>query len=998
MDVVVATTITEPPVVMTRASSMSEVTATTATSSTSSIAIAAAAAATARATAIAMTKTKTTKTNGILRRSSYPVIATRSKSLYNNSTDISSLGGFTDIDEFESWRSNVNSNNGSNSPPNKHKKRGGGCHNNNNIWIESLMDNSNEDSNAFTRFVWIFIVIPVVLLSFGGVSYLIIASIIWGFTFVAQWFRKFLIDEFILRNSKTKASVSAKKTTNTETTTTNLNTTETITTPMVSSPFSSSTTSTATATATTAIAAGSSANPDAKSIEIESNIIPISSSSSSPIVSVLGTEEDTTTTTTTTNITPKPPTTSTATSITTKDNQNRVLCRDRVCRVRFEDGIKFPMRKKLRQSIPRINKQKKKKNNNNNNMNDPNKTVIAYELEEEEDEGREQYPVDQETLMNVSSWDDNSLMLLKAYLVNSKTKKKKKKKINIVMDDVNNDSNIKVESSVSVEEAVVAAVAAVEEAEEVVIDEEIQSLPSDEEVFVEKEEEEQQQEDQDVVEADDDEYNDDNKFQNRLSIQRLHIEQQEKIQEGMIQLDLDNDDNEDEPKEEEFIEDFHEGLFATSSSKKKTTTTTTKPLRRRRRRRPRDSLCFLSKKTVVQPLFVFCPDISLCPSDEIESLQIKQRERFEQAEIGAIESTIPTTTITTDENDNNNENDKNDKDDEVYCVVSSSPIVASLASLEVNDELELELESELESLRSSSTYHNDFDDYDGSNEIGREVTPCPSISKCFIKEQPKASSVSSSCEDPPGTKTISAAPIVMTDYNDSGTSRNPVPLSHEEQNVTTPTENNDVTELAIFNDNTNDEDFVGAGDISDDFFRELQQSSSSSSCGGDIVRDFYKELRKPPCFKVEDGLLFAEDDDEDDESDLQLITPTPVPVPGATKIIFNDYGDNVVSLSQSFSSSSSSSSPAMYSYKNDDEADVENVPSVTSPSKKTFATANNYDDKRSNPSTAFDSNNFIVHTTIGSPKSVPGAAATTTTSLSSPLKQRFVLSPSNWSN
>jgi hypothetical protein len=149
------------------------------------------------------------------------------------------------------------------------------------------------------------------------------------------------------------------------------------------------------------------------------------------------------------------------------------------------------------------------------------------------------------------------------------------------------------------------------------------------------------------------------------------------------------------------------------------------------------------------------------------------------------------------------------------------------------------------------------------------------------------------------------------------------------------------------------------------------------------------------------GLLFAkddDDDDDDDESDVQLITSTSVP--GTNKRISDNYGDDGVSLLQYFSSS-----PAISSYENDDGADVENVPSVTSPSKKSFAMANNYDDPRSNASTAFGNNNFIVDTTNGSPKFTSGAAATTTkssssssSSSSSPLKQRFVLSPSNWSN
>jgi hypothetical protein len=82
------------------------------------------------------------------------------------------------------------------------------------------------------------------------------------------------------------------------------------------------------------------------STEVEESNISISSSS--PVVNIL--TEDTTDTDTDTDTTaPKPIT-------------NRVLCRNRVWRVRFEEGIKFPI-KKLRQSTPRISKNKNKNEN-----------------------------------------------------------------------------------------------------------------------------------------------------------------------------------------------------------------------------------------------------------------------------------------------------------------------------------------------------------------------------------------------------------------------------------------------------------------------------------------------------------------------------------------------------------------------------------------------------------------------------------------------------------
>ena len=85
---------------------------------------------------------------------------------------------------------------------------------------------------------------------------------------------------------------------------------------------------------------------------------------------------------------------------------------------------------------------------------------------------------------------------------------------------------------------------------------------------------------------------------------------------------------EDDEDEEKKIDGFHDGLFGKNPSNGDAT----KEASRYRRRKPRDSLCFttLARKTNVPELL--CPIIiPQCPSDELEYLELKMQEKSDRA-------------------------------------------------------------------------------------------------------------------------------------------------------------------------------------------------------------------------------------------------------------------------------------------------------------------------------------------------------------------------------
>ncbi len=389
--------------------------------------------------------------------------------------------------------------------------------------IDRMVDNENDDfysiensgNTTLLSMLWSLVVLPVILLGYGGLPYLVLACLVWTLIFVARWFRRFLVEEFSMRRNGGLLDSNGMPIP-----------------PSVESPFHSK--SLAAASGTTNLSG------------ILSSISPIAGARST--------------------------------------------------KVRFEQGIKFPERKLLRQPIPRIQKPKAKPRNNHKK---PTSLFFGSPEEETHSEG--------------DTWSLDSLMVLRNYMKND-----------------NNNNNGVDPTPISVMAPPPPYPPTLSEEEEAALQEKA-TTPTYDGHSSGDDADDEKDELPELFSSSSDRCRRDSFFPQEV------IEEEDTAYESRyghtasIQLD-DDDENDEQP-----IDDyFHEGLFGKSDSSSPTTSRN----RRYRRRKPRDSLCFtFAKKTVVPE----GPSIPQCPSDELEYLAEKIQEKFEQAIVIEASSFEPTT-------------------------------------------------------------------------------------------------------------------------------------------------------------------------------------------------------------------------------------------------------------------------------------------------------------------------------------------------------------------
>ena len=456
--------------------------------------------------------------------------------------------------------------------------------------------NENRNSNTAMSIVWSLIVLPVILLSYGGLPYVVVVSLAWMLIFVARWFRRFLAEEFSMRRNSTIISSSLNEIARTT------NGQEQQLLPRIptslESPFLAPNN-------TKTIGPVVSSNNNS-SINAATTTLPSILSEISPVAGV------------------------------------------RSKKVRFEKGIKYPVKKFLRQPVPRIQKNrnptpKKKNNSNNHHRNIPGsnsssiKQPLLFASPEEENN------------VEGDSWSLDSLMVLRNYM-----KDHNNRNINI-SNGSNEPSSVSVMVPPSQEEEPTLG----EEATQPPFQTSTENSPSsgdeaDDEAEAHSDEDtapcesvqnysassyssEDEDDDKDeMLELPNSATSDGRRRQSVMFFPQEIVEEEDTAYESRyghsyeqpaIQL-YDEDDDENKYNEEETIDDFHEGLFGTTNNDSDSNLPRKNKASRYRRRKPRDSLCFtFAKKTVVPE----CPSIPQCPSDELEYLEQKIQEKFQQA-------------------------------------------------------------------------------------------------------------------------------------------------------------------------------------------------------------------------------------------------------------------------------------------------------------------------------------------------------------------------------
>ena len=242
-----------------------------------------------------------------------------------------------------------------------------------------------------------------------------------------------------------------------------------------------------------------------------------------------------------------------------------------------------------------------------------------------------------------TSWDDTDLLLMKAYLEknnnHNNTNGRKKRTNNIKIDNTyrnpitiidyqeEHEDNACDEGMVLLSETTLKVEVSNEDVEQQDEDANNDATIVD---VTEKQEDDEDEDDRveegatvDRDHPEDDE--DDANLETRLSLQRTHVEQQALIEQGLMEIE--------EPNHADFVDDFHEGLFAAASSNKETTSKPTTT----RRRKPRDSLCILRKRRI-EPVDGF-PTLPHCSSEDIVQLQQKLQERRSEVSNEELSST-----------------------------------------------------------------------------------------------------------------------------------------------------------------------------------------------------------------------------------------------------------------------------------------------------------------------------------------------------------------------
>ena len=391
--------------------------------------------------------------------------------------------------------------------------------------IDRLVDKDDDDSynsessgnTTLMSILWSLVGLPLILLGYGGLPYLVFATLVWTLIFVARWFRRFLVEEFSMRRNN------------------------------------------------------GSLNEATRQVPIK-----YSSNSATNLSGILA------------SISP--------------------IAGARKTRVRFPEGIKFPERKLLRQPIPRI--QKPSKNTPGKNHKKPYSLFLG---DEENNEG--------------DTWSLDSLMVLRNYMKdtnNNTTNSIDPTPMSVLAPPPPYPPSLTKEEIAIKEEKATTIIAAPLECDLSSGDEaddKCTALTS----FLDEDAAEN-----DVVLD----------FSSSISRRRRDsvmffpqefIEEEDTAYESRyghsVQPSIQLDDDDDEPIDHF----FHEGLFGKPDSASPTTISNSK-LRRRssryRRRKPRDSLCFTYLKKIV---VIECPTIPQCPSDELEFLEQKKQEKFEQS-------------------------------------------------------------------------------------------------------------------------------------------------------------------------------------------------------------------------------------------------------------------------------------------------------------------------------------------------------------------------------
>ena len=369
---------------------------------------------------------------------------------------------------------------------------------------DHFYNSENGGSTTLLSVLWSLVVMPVVLLGYGGLPYIVLASTVWTLIFVARWIRRFLVEEFSMRRNGSLKEEAQKSPIP----------------PAVESPF------------------------PAKSSSISE---PNSQSNLSGILSVIS-----------------------------------PVAGARKTKVRFPEGIKFPERKLLRQPIPRIQKPTKQKIVNS-------RTIAKKPFfGEENGEG--------------DTWSLDSLMVLRNYMKDT---------------DYSHDSNDN-----GLNPTPLSVMAPPPPYPPTLT---TATTPSENATASGDEADDECTDSASSLEEDHSDNDEVPELISALARRRdsLMLFPQDNVQ-PLIQFD---DDMDDEP-----IDDYYqEGLFGKSDSSSPTVISDSK-LRKKasryRRRKPRDSLCFtFGKKSVVPE----CPSIPQCPSDELEFLEQKKQEKFEQA-------------------------------------------------------------------------------------------------------------------------------------------------------------------------------------------------------------------------------------------------------------------------------------------------------------------------------------------------------------------------------
>ena len=269
----------------------------------------------------------------------------------------------------------------------------------------------------------------------------------------------------------------------------------------------------------------------------------------------------------------------------------------RSTKVRFEQGIKFPERKLLRQPIPRIQKPKAKPRNSHKKP-----TSLFFGSPEEE------------TYSEGDTWSLDSLIVLRNYMKN----------------DSSNNNGVD-PTPISVMAPPPPYPPTLSKEEEAALQEKA-TTPTDDGHSSGDDADDENDEVQELLSSSSNRRRRDSFFPQEVVEEEDTAYESRYGHTASIQLDDDDDENDEQP-----IDDyFHEGLFGKSDSSSPSTSRN----RRYRRRKPRDSLCFtFAKKTVVPE----GPSIPQCPSDELEYLAEKIQEKFEQAIVIEASSFEPTT-------------------------------------------------------------------------------------------------------------------------------------------------------------------------------------------------------------------------------------------------------------------------------------------------------------------------------------------------------------------